>query len=585
MKTYANQKYRNGAGKILPVFILCFAALLAVLGAGFSGEAYGAEKAGNGAQTAVQNPDAKLGLLVTGPNVRGSAGFQKDIIRLTEEEMAQLQTEKKPEVFGLGASWKEKQRYSAYDNHGTGTFHYSLADGLDINTLLDAAVKGGIDAVDSYWIWSQDTYSNKMHLAHTKELKYFPPGKGEGIPAAGPMLALYRNISETSDRENGREPDEAEPLAKLDSGVFVYGQNDPTTDNNCHYIKKVNALYVGDPVTLVKTDNDRFTFKRLKDLMELGIFHQSCRFSEEGKVTEAELEGVPLPNVLETMGLQKYLPAYAENHIELVSEDGSRKQIAKEDLERCFLAWSFTDDDSALQKQTGQLAVFVRNETENDTQSDTVVYNLSKINAVDKNGEILLTVPQKPSPAAPTVVKAERKSYSSIRLTWKKNSKADGYNIYRYSAAAKEYRKIKTLPASGASFTDSGLSVNTTYKYRIKSFVKVNQTSYEGAYSAAVSAKPTLDRGAITKLSKVKNNGVRITWKKAAGADGYQLYRAVKKSGKYTKIATVKKGTSLSLTDKKTKKGTSYYYKVRPYRMAGKAYRYGEFSAVKGIKR
>ena len=56
---------------------------------------------------------------------------------------------------------------------------------------------------------------------------------------------------------------------------------------------------------------------------------------------------------------------------------------------------------------------------------------------------------------------------------------------------------------------------------------------------------------------------VKLTWKKVKGADGYEIYRATSKKGKYQKIKTLKKGTIVSYTDGKAKKGKTYYYKVR----------------------
>ena len=69
-----------------------------------------------------------------------------------------------------------------------------------------------------------------------------------------------------------------------------------------------------------------------------------------------------------------------------------------------------------------------------------------------------------------------------------------------------------------------------------------------------------------TKVSLGANNlkGVKITWEKKSG-NGYYVYRATKKDGKYKKIATIKKNTILSYVDENTSVGKNYYYKVKPY--------------------
>ena len=56
--------------------------------------------------------------------------------------------------------------------------------------------------------------------------------------------------------------------------------------------------------------------------------------------------------------------------------------------------------------------------------------------------------------------------------------------------------------------------------------------------------------------------------------DQYQIYRAVKKNGKYSRIYLTKKGTTTSVTNRKNlKKGKRYFYKVRGVRtIAGKTF-------------
>ena len=74
-----------------------------------------------------------------------------------------------------------------------------------------------------------------------------------------------------------------------------------------------------------------------------------------------------------------------------------------------------------------------------------------------------------------------------------------------------------------------------------------------------------------------------ITWKKVKNADGYQIYRATKKSGKFKKIKTVKGNRVVKYTNTKLKKNKKYYYKVRAYRTVKGKKAYGAFSTTKKI--
>ena len=54
-----------------------------------------------------------------------------------------------------------------------------------------------------------------------------------------------------------------------------------------------------------------------------------------------------------------------------------------------------------------------------------------------------------------------------------------------------------------------------------------------------------------------------LKWKKVDGATGYLVYRSTKKNSGYQRIASLKKGTKTTYTDKKgLKKGKKYFYRI-----------------------
>ena len=94
--------------------------------------------------------------------------------------------------------------------------------------------------------------------------------------------------------------------------------------------------------------------------------------------------------------------------------------------------------------------------------------------------------------------------------------------------------------------------------------------SMESTYAAT--KKPA--KVVLQKVASHDYNAVKLTWKKAANAKKYQVYRATSKNGKYKLVKTVK-GTTF--VNKKLTTGKKYYYKVRG--INGKVK--GKFSAVK----
>jgi hypothetical protein len=90
-------------------------------------------------------------------------------------------------------------------------------------------------------------------------------------------------------------------------------------------------------------------------------------------------------------------------------------------------------------------------------------------------------------PAAPSNLTAKPVSKSRIDLTWKDNSNDEQiFAIERCrGASCTNFALIATVGANKTSYSNTGLSRNTTYRYRIRAY---NQAGYSG-YSNITSAK------------------------------------------------------------------------------------------------
>lgn len=189
----------------------------------------------------------------------------------------------------------------------------------------------------------------------------------------------------------------------------------------------------------------------------------------------------------------------------------------------------------------------------------------------------------KQAPKKVEKVKAASKSYDSIKLTWKKTSDTQGYQIYRATSKNGKYTKIKTISSSSTvSYTDKKLTTGKTYYYKIRAYNKTKDKTLYGKYSSVVSAKPSLSKPSISLSSK--NKKAYIKWSKISGASGYQIYRAKSKNGTYSNIKTITSGKTTSYTNSKLTKNKKYYYKVRAYKIVKNKKVYGPYSSVKYIK-
>ena len=102
------------------------------------------------------------------------------------------------------------------------------------------------------------------------------------------------------------------------------------------------------------------------------------------------------------------------------------------------------------------------------------------------------------------------------------------------------------------------------------------------ALEKQVAALATPAQASITKAVNTAK-AVKITWKKDASATGYVIYRSVNGAA-FKKLATVKKNSTVSYTDKTAKtNGATYRYKVAAYKTVSGTTYTGKASAVKTI--
>ena len=163
-------------------------------------------------------------------------------------------------------------------------------------------------------------------------------------------------------------------------------------------------------------------------------------------------------------------------------------------------------------------------------------------------------------------------------IRWKKVSNASGYKVYRAKKKKGKYELLNTTEA--LSYSDSSIIGGRNYYYKVEAYYKNESTTINGEASDVVLQVGTLKKVSLRVKNKKKSTA-SLSWKKVAGAKKYQIYRATRKKGKYSKIATTKKLTykNTSLSKKKT-----YYYKVRAYYVKAGKNIYGSYSNAKSIK-
>ncbi len=175
------------------------------------------------------------------------------------------------------------------------------------------------------------------------------------------------------------------------------------------------------------------------------------------------------------------------------------------------------------------------------------------------------------------VLSVTAKDYTSLNVTVAAVSGAAKYEIYR--ADANGVYELLTILTKAGTYVDTDLMTGTTYSYKVRT---LNSNGTPSAYSKVASRKvvPTTPKISLRTTSKK----VTVIVSEVAGVDGYEIYRATSKYGKYTKI-----GELTGLEDalellNSTKKGKYYYYKVRCYTLVEGVKVYSSYSTTKSIK-
>ena len=189
---------------------------------------------------------------------------------------------------------------------------------------------------------------------------------------------------------------------------------------------------------------------------------------------------------------------------------------------------------------------------------------------------------QSPTLSKPTV-KVSSNSYNSNKLSWNKVTGASGYEVLRATSKTGTYKSVKTITSgSTVSYTDTKLATGKTYYYKVRAYRTVDKKKVYSSYSSVVSAKPVLKTPSVKLTSGSKK--ATIKWEKISGASGYEVYRATSKSGKYSKIKTITKNSTVSYVNSSLTKNKTYYYKVRAYRTVNGKKIYSSYSVAKSVK-
>lgn len=153
-----------------------------------------------------------------------------------------------------------------------------------------------------------------------------------------------------------------------------------------------------------------------------------------------------------------------------------------------------------------------------------------------------------------------------VTLVSEDDEKSIGTKTYKYT---KKLDELDMSWAGTAHFVIGNPDITSPVTVRIKSYV------YE------------YEKPGKVKLSSVKNvkgKKAKVTWKKIKGVKGYEIVYGLNKKCTKGKKNVKASASSKSKTIKKLKKGKTYYFKIRAYKIVEDIKIYGTWSNVKKVK-
>lgn len=161
----------------------------------------------------------------------------------------------------------------------------------------------------------------------------------------------------------------------------------------------------------------------------------------------------------------------------------------------------------------------------------------------------------------------------SITLNWNKVSKATGYQVEMYTNGT--WKTLSTL--SGTSYTASGLSQNTAYRFRVRAIRNYNYINYYGDYTEKdITIRPANTPEGLSSSANTSSSNT-ITWKSMNGVSGYSVYQWIGTTDSYRKLGD---NAYPYYTNSGKSSGTMYTYRVKAYYVSDNVMQYSKPAQV-----
>ena len=205
----------------------------------------------------------------------------------------------------------------------------------------------------------------------------------------------------------------------------------------------------------------------------------------------------------------------------------------------------------------------------------SVIYNF-KITA--KNEPIPTPAPTPSTVTAESGFKNAGRAGNALRLSWNKNTSADGYIVEQYKSGS--WTRIARIGSnSTVTYRVEKLSPSTKYNFRVKAFkLNGNSATYSSYKNISGITNPATISG--LKIGGHAADALRLNWTKNSKVSGYIVEQY--KGGKWTRIARIGENSTTTYRVEKLSASTTYKFRVQAFGFDGKTALYGNYAYING---